>query len=167
MLMEPMPTMQVNTNGSSHYWGDIYKDLRSNWIQRANLNEIVVSETVIGSQANKAHSVVERRIEIRNVKFSMISQPFLIEICKPCDTSYCYIYFGCSNCLPSKQNLKDNSDLFDNQNPNYRLSVDTLLKEKRLICQKPIDLFFACRIFNCRTTLPLMAFLKKGQGQRM
>jgi hypothetical protein len=67
MLMEPMPNMQVNTTGSSHYWGDIYKDLQSGWIQLALLNEIVVSETIIGGQPNKVHSVIERRIEVRNI----------------------------------------------------------------------------------------------------
>ncbi len=67
MLMEPMPSMQVNTTGSSHYWGDIFKDLQSGWIQKANLKEIVVSETVISGQANKVHAVIERSIDIRNV----------------------------------------------------------------------------------------------------
>jgi hypothetical protein len=67
MLMEPMPNMQVNTTGSSHYWGDIYKDLRSGWLQKADLHELVVSETVISGQANKVPGVIERKIEIRNV----------------------------------------------------------------------------------------------------
>ena len=67
MLMEPMPSMQVNTIGSSHYWGDIYKDLQSGWIQKADLKEIVVSETEITGQPNKVHAVIERSIEIRNM----------------------------------------------------------------------------------------------------
>jgi len=68
MLMQYTPTMEVNTNGSSHYWGDIYKDLQSGWIQNATLHEIVVSETVVGS--NKVHGVIERNILIRNVALS-------------------------------------------------------------------------------------------------
>ena len=67
MLMEPMPSMQVNTIGSSHYWGDIYKDLQSGWIQKADLKEIVVSETLISGQPNKVQSVVERIIVIKNI----------------------------------------------------------------------------------------------------
>jgi hypothetical protein len=67
MLMEPMPAMQINTTGSSHYWGDIYKDLQSGWLQKADLHELVVSETEIKGQANKVHSVIERKIEIRNL----------------------------------------------------------------------------------------------------
>ena len=67
MLMEPMPSMQVNTTGSSHYWGDIHKDLQTGWLQKADLHELVVSETVISGQANKIQSVIERWIEVRNV----------------------------------------------------------------------------------------------------
>jgi hypothetical protein len=65
MLMQYTPTMDINTNGSSHYWGDIYKDLQSGWIQQATLHEIVVSETVIG--ANKVNGVIERSIVITNI----------------------------------------------------------------------------------------------------
>ena len=68
MLMEPMPNLQVNTIGSSHYWGDIYKDLKTGWIQKADLKEIVVSETEISGQKNKVQSVVERSIQIRNTQ---------------------------------------------------------------------------------------------------
>ena len=35
MLMEPMPSMNVNTKGSSHYWGDIirtFNPVGSNWL---------------------------------------------------------------------------------------------------------------------------------------
>ena len=67
MLMEPMPSLEVNTTGSSHYWGDIYKDLQSGWIQFASLHELVVSQTVISGQANKVHSVIERMIEVKNI----------------------------------------------------------------------------------------------------
>ena len=66
MIFSPMPSMDVTTTGSSHYWGDIYKSLRSGWIQRAVLHEFVVSETVIPGQANKVPTAIERTIEIRN-----------------------------------------------------------------------------------------------------
>ena len=64
MLMKPLPAMEVKTKGSSHYWGDIYKDLTSGWIQKATLHEMVVSETEVPGQANKLHTVVERSIQI-------------------------------------------------------------------------------------------------------
>lgn len=68
MLMKPMANMEITTKGSSHYWGDIYKDLRTGWIQKATLHEIVVSETIVPGQANKINSVIERSINIKNGK---------------------------------------------------------------------------------------------------
>jgi hypothetical protein len=66
MLMKPMANMEITTKGSSHYWGDIYKDLTTGWIQKASLREIVVSETIVPGQANKINSVIERSINIKN-----------------------------------------------------------------------------------------------------
>ena len=68
MLMKPMVNMEVTTRGSSHYWGDIYKDLSGGWIQRGTLHEIVISESTLPGQSNKVNSVFERSIDIRNVK---------------------------------------------------------------------------------------------------
>lgn len=68
MLMKPMANMEITTKGSSHYWGDIYKDLASGWIQKASLQEMVVSQTTIPGMANKTNSVVERSIAITNVQ---------------------------------------------------------------------------------------------------
>jgi hypothetical protein len=65
MRMAPMPNMQVDTRGKSHYWGDIWKDLGSGWMRRADLREIVISETTIAGQKTTIPAVVERRIEIR------------------------------------------------------------------------------------------------------
>ena len=65
MFMQYTPTMEITTNGSSHYWGDIYKDFQSGWIQQATLHEIVVSETVVSG--NKVPGVIERNIVIRNI----------------------------------------------------------------------------------------------------
>jgi hypothetical protein len=68
MIMKPEPNTEINTKGSSHYWGDIFKDISSGWIQKATLHEMVVSETTVPGLSNKINSVVERSIEIRNVK---------------------------------------------------------------------------------------------------
>jgi len=67
MVTKPMANMEVSTKGSSHYWGDIYKDLTSGWIQKAVLHELVVSETIVPGVGNKINSVIERSIEIKNV----------------------------------------------------------------------------------------------------
>jgi hypothetical protein len=68
MLTKPFPNMEVTTKGSSHYWGDIYKDLGGGWIQKATLHEIVISESIVPGMNNKINSIIERSISIRNVK---------------------------------------------------------------------------------------------------
>ncbi|HEV8082588.1 MAG TPA: hypothetical protein VGP55_05270 [Chitinophagaceae bacterium] len=67
MLTKPMANMEVSTKGSSHYWGDIYKDLTTGWIQKAVLHELVVSETIVPGLSNKINSIIERNINIKNV----------------------------------------------------------------------------------------------------
>jgi hypothetical protein len=75
MKMKPTPTSEIPTKGSSHYWGDIFKDISGGWIQKATLHEMVVSETTIPGMTNKVNMVVERSIEIRNVKSSQANKP--------------------------------------------------------------------------------------------
>jgi len=70
MLMKPMPDMEVRTTGSSHYFGDIYKDLATQWVQKVTMTELVVSETILPMPPNKINSVIERNIMIRNVSES-------------------------------------------------------------------------------------------------
>jgi hypothetical protein len=67
MVMKPMANMEIPTKGSSHYWGDIYKDLATGWVQKANLHELVISETIVPGM-NKINSVIERSINIKNDK---------------------------------------------------------------------------------------------------
>jgi hypothetical protein len=67
MIMKPMPNMEIQTVGSSHYQGDIYKDLATNWVQKVTMNEVVISETTLPMPPNKINSVVARNILIRNV----------------------------------------------------------------------------------------------------
>ncbi len=67
MNMQPMPNMIVNTQGSSHYFGDMFLDLQSLWLQRCQLAEFVVSQTDIESMNMTINGIVERRLEISNV----------------------------------------------------------------------------------------------------
>jgi hypothetical protein len=67
MKMNPMPNMEVITKGSSHYWGDIYKDLATGWFQKATLHEMVITETNVPGM-NKMNAVVERSISIKNIR---------------------------------------------------------------------------------------------------
>jgi len=67
MKVLPMPDLEVETAGSSHYRGDIHKDLENNWIRKATLSEWVVSETTLPMPPGKLNSVNERSIIILNV----------------------------------------------------------------------------------------------------
>jgi len=58
----------LKTVGSSHYFGDIYKDLASAWVQKATMTEFVVSETTVATLPNKVNAIIERLIDIRNVR---------------------------------------------------------------------------------------------------
>jgi hypothetical protein len=66
ILLKPPPELN-QTVGSSHYFGDIHKDLASGWVQKATMTEIVVSETTLSTPPHKVNAVIERLIEIRNV----------------------------------------------------------------------------------------------------
>jgi hypothetical protein len=59
--------MEIRTIGSSHYFGDIYKDLATQWVQKVTMAELVVSETTLPMPLNKINSVIERNIVIWNV----------------------------------------------------------------------------------------------------
>jgi hypothetical protein len=66
MITRPMPEMEVVSVGSSHYWGDIYKNLEDGWVEKATMTELVVSETVLPVPPNKINAVIERSITIFN-----------------------------------------------------------------------------------------------------
>ena len=72
MLMEPMPNFEIKTVGSSHYFGDIYKNVKTNWLQKATLKEFVVSETILPAAPHKINAIIERNIIIENVSKSNI-----------------------------------------------------------------------------------------------
>jgi len=67
MIVNPMPNMEIRTKGSSHYMGDIYIDLATNWVKKATLDEFVVTEVTLPMPPNKVNVVIERDILIRNV----------------------------------------------------------------------------------------------------
>lgn len=67
MIVKPTPDFEVVAVGSSHYKGDIYKDLASNWVQKVTFDEIVITEATMPMPPNKVNAVVERNGVIRNV----------------------------------------------------------------------------------------------------
>jgi hypothetical protein len=67
MIATPAPDMKFITVGSSHYQGDIYKDLQTNWVQRVTLHEMVITETALPMPPHKVNSAIERIILVQNV----------------------------------------------------------------------------------------------------
>ena len=67
MTVKPMPDMEVRTVGGSHYKGDIYIDLLTNWVKKVTMDELVVAETTLPMPQGKANAVIERNTVIRNV----------------------------------------------------------------------------------------------------
>jgi hypothetical protein len=67
MIMQPMPSMEITTTGSSHYFGDIAIDLLTRWVRHVAMKEIVVSETKLPMPPNKMNSVVERALTIASI----------------------------------------------------------------------------------------------------
>jgi hypothetical protein len=58
---------KIITVGSSHYQGDIYKDLQTSWVQKVTLHEMIATEVVLPMPPHKVNSVVERIILIQNL----------------------------------------------------------------------------------------------------
>ncbi len=67
MKIQAMPGLEVETVGSSHYKGDIHKDIESNWVQMATMSEMVVSEATLPMPPHKISTVNERSIVILNI----------------------------------------------------------------------------------------------------
>ncbi|MFB0554962.1 MAG: hypothetical protein ACETWQ_16775 [Phycisphaerae bacterium] len=67
MTVKPVPDMEVRTVGSSHYKGDIYIDLSTNWVRKMTMDELVVAESTLPMPPGKVNAVIERNIVIRNV----------------------------------------------------------------------------------------------------
>lgn len=67
MILEPMPKIIINTNGRSHYFGDIFIDLKTEWVQKVTMAEIVISKTKLPFPPNEINSVIERNCQILNV----------------------------------------------------------------------------------------------------
>lgn len=67
MIVNPVPDMEILAKGSSHYMGDIYIDLVTNWVMKATMVEFIVNEMTIPTSPDKINSAIERNIIIRNV----------------------------------------------------------------------------------------------------
>ncbi|MBL0313429.1 MAG: hypothetical protein IPP78_12110 [Holophagaceae bacterium] len=62
MILKPTPQAAMDVVGGSHYWGDLYVDLATQWVRKATLSELVVSEMSGALLKEKMHVVIERAI---------------------------------------------------------------------------------------------------------
>lgn len=67
MLMEPMPGMTLRVKGGSHYFGDLYIDATSLWLQKATFIELVLTEMRFADNPPQA-SVAVRKGSITSVE---------------------------------------------------------------------------------------------------
>ena len=64
MVIEVMPNVNANTVGGTRYFGDIYVDLASMWLKKAEITVVDVTETNIGGQV-VANTTLESHYMIR------------------------------------------------------------------------------------------------------
>ncbi|MBN1894132.1 hypothetical protein JW906_06540 [bacterium] len=67
MLLEPMPGMAMQAVGRSHYFGDIYLDLKTGNTLHVDLGEVVATEASLPMPPNKINEIVERKLTIRAI----------------------------------------------------------------------------------------------------
>ncbi len=63
MIMEVMPNTNAITVGGTRYFGDIYVDLESMWLKKAEIIVVDVTETSIGGNV-VANTTIESRVKI-------------------------------------------------------------------------------------------------------
>ena len=74
IIMKPVPEMEIRTTGASHYQGDLYIDLKTKWVRKVDMHEVVVSETTMPVPPNKVDAVTERVMTIQNVSAAEVEK---------------------------------------------------------------------------------------------
>lgn len=67
MKMQAAPNMNIKAQGASHYLGDLYVDLKSHWLTKADMIETVVVEVETPMSPNKIRQVIERQLRLEAV----------------------------------------------------------------------------------------------------
>ena len=61
MFMEAMPGIEMIAEGASHYMGDVYVELESNWLRKATLYELVVTQSTANGKVTE-NAIIEREL---------------------------------------------------------------------------------------------------------
>ena len=67
MLMKPMPDMEIQAVGRSHYSGDLVLELDTRWVRLVDMIETVITQVNLPVAPNKINEVIERRLLIRTL----------------------------------------------------------------------------------------------------
>jgi len=67
MFMKPMPDMEIQAFGRSHYSGDLYLELDTRWVRRVDLIETVIAQANLPMPPNKVNEVIERKLLIQTL----------------------------------------------------------------------------------------------------
>lgn len=67
MTLQPAPQVTLAVNGSSHFFGDLYIDLATQTVWRADLAEFVVQETSGAVLPQAIRAVIERKLVLRDL----------------------------------------------------------------------------------------------------
>jgi hypothetical protein len=67
MVLRPAPQAKIEVSGGSRYRGELYVDLKTQWLLKATLDEIVVTETGGSALPQKVRSVIERRLRLHAI----------------------------------------------------------------------------------------------------
>ncbi|MEN8192537.1 MAG: hypothetical protein ABFS12_06945 [Bacteroidota bacterium] len=67
MIVEQMPNVIITSVGRSHYFGDIFIDLDTKWVQKIDIAEIVIAQSKLPFPPNEISAIAERHSQIINV----------------------------------------------------------------------------------------------------
>ena len=67
MIIEVMPNLDATTVGGTRIFGDIYLDLASMWLKKAEITVVDVTETSIGGNV-VANTTLESHCRIRSLQ---------------------------------------------------------------------------------------------------
>ena len=77
MTVRMAPDMKMQVVGGSHYAGDLYIDLATHWVTKADMRELVVTEVSLPMPPGKIHDVIERALTLRTTAGDTSRSPAL------------------------------------------------------------------------------------------
>jgi len=67
MLMRPMPDMEIQAVGRSHYAGDLALELETRWVGQVIMSETVITQVNLPAPQSQIHELIERNTKISTI----------------------------------------------------------------------------------------------------